>query len=143
VHAGDSSLVCSGRSGALVARVGVPLADAYLEFLGGRCRPNTVRAAATKTGLGGWSEVLRQELQPDVRVMVIEPGAVATELPDHIARTQTRPEIDQFYQQLAIPAEEIAAIISFCVSRPRAVSVNEVLVRPAAQALWTSMPPPR
>jgi hypothetical protein len=47
VHAGDSSLICSrGRSGKLVARVGVPLADAYLEFLGGRCRPNTVRAAA-------------------------------------------------------------------------------------------------
>jgi len=47
VHAGDSSLVCSrGRSGELVARVGVPLADVYLEFLGGRCRPNTVRAAA-------------------------------------------------------------------------------------------------
>jgi integrase/recombinase XerD len=47
VHAGDSSPVCSrDRSGALVARVGVPLADAYLEFLGGRCRPNTVRAAA-------------------------------------------------------------------------------------------------
>jgi integrase/recombinase XerD len=47
VHAGDSSLVCSrGRSGELVARVGVPLADTYLEFLGGRCRPNTVRAAA-------------------------------------------------------------------------------------------------
>jgi integrase/recombinase XerD len=46
VHAGDSSLVCSDRSGALVARTGVPLADVYLEFLGGRCRPNTVRAAA-------------------------------------------------------------------------------------------------
>jgi integrase/recombinase XerD len=47
VHAGDSSLVCSrDRSGALVARVGMPLVDAYLEFLGGRCRPNTVRAAA-------------------------------------------------------------------------------------------------
>ena len=47
MHAGDSSPVCSrDRSGALVARVGVPLADAYLEFLGGRCRPNTVRAAA-------------------------------------------------------------------------------------------------
>jgi len=46
VHAGDSSVVCSHRSGELVARTGVPLADAYLEFLGGRCRPNTVRAAA-------------------------------------------------------------------------------------------------
>jgi integrase/recombinase XerD len=47
VHAGDSGLICSrGRCGELVARTGVPLADAYLEFLGGRCRPNTVRAAA-------------------------------------------------------------------------------------------------
>jgi len=46
VHAGDLSLVCSHRSGVLVARTGVPLADVYLEFLGGRCRPNTVRAAA-------------------------------------------------------------------------------------------------
>ena len=46
MHAGDSSLVCSDRSGALVARTGVPLTDMYLEFLGGRCRPNTVRAAA-------------------------------------------------------------------------------------------------
>ena len=34
------------RSGELVVRVGVPLADVYLEFLGGRCRPNTVLAAA-------------------------------------------------------------------------------------------------
>ena len=46
MHAGDPSLVCSDRSGTLVARTGVPLADVYLEFLGGRCRPNTVRAAA-------------------------------------------------------------------------------------------------
>jgi NADP-dependent 3-hydroxy acid dehydrogenase YdfG len=37
--------------------------------------------AATKWGLNGWSESLRQELLPDVRVTVIEPGAVATELP--------------------------------------------------------------
>jgi NADP-dependent 3-hydroxy acid dehydrogenase YdfG len=37
--------------------------------------------AATKWGLNGWSESLRQELLPDVRVTLIEPGAVATELP--------------------------------------------------------------
>jgi integrase/recombinase XerD len=47
VHAGSSSLVCSrDRSGALVARVGVPLADAHLEFPGRPVPPNTVRAAA-------------------------------------------------------------------------------------------------
>ena len=43
--------------------------------------------AATKWGINGWSESLRRELLPDVRVTLIEPGAVATELPDHVTRT--------------------------------------------------------
>ena len=47
MHAGGLRPVCSrDRSVGLVARVGVPLAEVYLEFLGGRCRPNTVLAAA-------------------------------------------------------------------------------------------------
>ena len=47
VHAGDLCVVRSaGRGGGAAARIGVPLADVYLEFLGGRCRPNTVLAAA-------------------------------------------------------------------------------------------------
>ena len=53
--------------------------------------------AATKWGINGWSEALRQELQPDIRVMVIEPGAVATELTDHI----TDPETKQAAQQMS------------------------------------------
>ena len=46
--------------------------------------------AATKWGLGGFSEALRQELHPDIRVMLIEPGAVATELADHITHAETK-----------------------------------------------------
>ena len=47
MHAGDLSVVCSSdRFGGLAVCVGVPPADVYLEFLGGRCRPNTVLAAA-------------------------------------------------------------------------------------------------
>jgi NADP-dependent 3-hydroxy acid dehydrogenase YdfG len=53
--------------------------------------PGNAVYAATKWGINGWSESLRQELQPGVRVMVIEPGAVATELTDHI----TNPEAKQ------------------------------------------------
>jgi NADP-dependent 3-hydroxy acid dehydrogenase YdfG len=78
--------------------------------------------AATKFGLNGWSEVLRQELQPDVRVIVIEPGGVATEL--GAERSRGYP---------LIPVEQVAEIIAFCVSRPRTVSINEVLVRPTGQ----------
>src|SRR5215217_8215691 len=48
----------------------------------GRVAPAGFAAyAATKWGINGWSEALRVELQPDVRVIVIEPGATATELP--------------------------------------------------------------
>jgi NADP-dependent 3-hydroxy acid dehydrogenase YdfG len=46
---------------------------------GRTARAGNAAYAATKWGLNGWSEALRQELQPDVRVIVVEPGAVATE----------------------------------------------------------------
>ena len=59
-----------------------------LSSVAGRtARPGNAVYAATKWGMNGWSEALRQELQPAVRVTLIEPGAVATELPDHITRT--------------------------------------------------------
>jgi NADP-dependent 3-hydroxy acid dehydrogenase YdfG len=58
---------------------------------GRTARPGNAVYAATKWALvNGWSESLRQELQPDVRVIVIEPGAVATELTDHIAHAATK-----------------------------------------------------
>jgi NADP-dependent 3-hydroxy acid dehydrogenase YdfG len=89
--------------------------------------------AATKWGINGWSEALRQELQPDIRVIVIEPGAVATELTDHITDPQAKEGAQQFYAQVAITAEDVAEVIAFAVTRPRRVSLNEILLRPTAQ----------
>ena len=57
---------------------------------GRTARPGNAGYAATKWGMNGWSEALRQELLPDVRVIVIEPGAVATELTDHITDAETK-----------------------------------------------------
>jgi NADP-dependent 3-hydroxy acid dehydrogenase YdfG len=101
---------------------------------GRTARPGNAAYAATKWGLNGWSESLRQELQPDVRVIVIEPGAVSTELVDHITHGDTKQAIEQFYEATSITADDIAQIIAFAVSRPRSVSINEILVRPTAQA---------
>ena len=84
--------------------------------------------------MNGWSESLRQQLQPGVRVIVIEPGAVDTELPEHITHKETRSAVEQMYQATSISAQDIAEIIAFAVSRPRNVSLNEILVRPTAQA---------
>jgi NADP-dependent 3-hydroxy acid dehydrogenase YdfG len=89
--------------------------------------------AATKWGINGWSESLRQELQPDIRVMVIEPGAVATELTDHITDADTKYATQEFVRDLAITAPDIAEVIAFAVSRPRRMTLNEILVRPTAQ----------
>src|SRR3954454_18235778 len=96
-------------------------------------RPGNSVYAATKWGLNGWSEALRQELQPDVRVTLIEPGAVATELTDHITHSDTKQAAERMYEELAITAEDIAEVIAFAVGRPRRVTINEVLIRPTAQ----------
>jgi NADP-dependent 3-hydroxy acid dehydrogenase YdfG len=106
-----------------------------LSSVAGRtARPGNAVYAATKWGMNGWSESLRQQLQPDVRVIVIEPGAVATELTDHITHTETKAAAERMYEETSIAAQDIAEIIAFAVSRPRGVSLNEILVRPTGQA---------
>jgi NADP-dependent 3-hydroxy acid dehydrogenase YdfG len=101
---------------------------------GRTARAGNAAYAATKWGINGWSEALRQELQPDIRVTVIEPGAVATELTDHITDAETKLATQRFVKDLAITPMDIAEVIAFAVSRPRRMTLNEILVRPTAQA---------
>jgi NADP-dependent 3-hydroxy acid dehydrogenase YdfG len=100
---------------------------------GRTARPINGVYAATKWGINGWSESLRQQLQPDLRVIVVEPGAVGTELTDHITHAAVKEATEQFVKELAIPPEDIAEVIAFAVSRPRRMTLNEILVRPTAQ----------
>ncbi len=102
---------------------------------GRTAKPGSAVYNATKWGINGWSEALRQELQPDVRVIVIEPGAVATELTDHITSEEAKQGAEEMYADASISAEDIAEVIAFAVSRPSGVSLNEILIRPTAQAL--------
>jgi NADP-dependent 3-hydroxy acid dehydrogenase YdfG len=88
----------------------------------------------TKWGVGAFSEALRQEAVPiGVRVTVIEPGAVATELAGH-----NRPEVlEQIRKRFEgfplLAAEDIANAILYAIGQPPHVSVNELLVRPSGQ----------
>jgi NADP-dependent 3-hydroxy acid dehydrogenase YdfG len=102
---------------------------------GRTARPGSSVYNATKWGMNGWSEALRQELLPDVRVTIIEPGAVATELTDHITDAGVKQATEQFYDEVAITSEDVAEVIAFAVARPRRVSLNEILIRPTAQSL--------
>jgi NADP-dependent 3-hydroxy acid dehydrogenase YdfG len=100
---------------------------------GRTARAGNAAYAATKWGMNGWSEALRQELQPDIRVTLIEPGAVATELTDHITDPAAKQGAEQLYAQLAITADDVAEVIAFAVTRPRRMTLNEILLRPTSQ----------
>src|SRR5688572_31501985 len=107
-----------------------------ISSVAGRVAPAGFAAyAATKWGINGWSEALRVELQPDVRVIVIEPGATATELSDHITHADSRQANKTATAEMGIPAQDIADVIAFAVGRPQRVTLNEILVRPTAQAM--------
>jgi NADP-dependent 3-hydroxy acid dehydrogenase YdfG len=107
-----------------------------ISSVAGRVAPAGFAAySATKWGINGWSEALRVELQPDIRVMVIEPGAVATELSDHITHEDSKKSAQDYRDNVAIPAQDIAEVIAFALSRPKRTSLNEILVRPTVQAM--------
>ena len=75
-------------------------------------------------------ESLRLELQPDIRVIVIEPGAVATELTSHITHADSKRAAQEATANTHIAPNDIAEVIAFAISRPKHVALNEILVRP-------------
>ena len=91
--------------------------------------------SATKWALGGFSEGLRQEVRlNNVRVTLIEPGVVATELTDHITHQATKSAYEgRIAEMVPLEAEDIAAAVVYAVTQPLRVNVNEILIRPLEQ----------
>ena len=90
--------------------------------------------AGSKHAVGAISEGLRQELLEDnIRVTVVEPGAVATELTDHITDEDARESLSGLLKLERLQAEDIAEAIAYAVTQPERVSVNEILIRPTQQ----------
>ncbi|MEA2143408.1 MAG: hypothetical protein QOI64_1838 [Solirubrobacteraceae bacterium] len=88
----------------------------------------------TKHGVGAFSEALRQEVTGrHVRVSLVEPGAVDTELPDHVREEVREQAMGRLMNIERLEAEDIADAIAYIVSRPRHVAVNELLIRPTEQ----------
>ena len=88
----------------------------------------------TKHGVGAFSESLRQEVtKRHVRVSLVEPGAVATELSSH-NRAEIREQIQQRFGEVErMRSEDIADAIAYIVTRPWRVAINEMLIRPTEQ----------
>ena len=90
----------------------------------------------TKWGVGAFSEALRQEaLHAGIRVTIIEPGFVETELQGHNENPIVVEQIEKMQKQIGdlLQADDIADGIRWAVTRPPHVSVNEVLIRPTRQ----------
>ena len=89
----------------------------------------------TKFGVNGFTEALRQEItKRHVRVGVLEPGGVATELGSHNTG-RSASEIDAFYDTTeALAPEDIADGVAYMVTRPRHASIGELWIMPTDQA---------
>jgi NADP-dependent 3-hydroxy acid dehydrogenase YdfG len=97
--------------------------------------PNGAAYCATKFGVVAFSEALRKEVYQDrVRISVVEPGVVETELREHIGHAATRKAINDWAGSLRqLKAEDVARAIVFCVAQPPHVAINEILMRPTDQ----------
>ncbi len=88
----------------------------------------------TKHGVGAFSESLRQEVTgKHVRISLVEPGAVSTELASH-NRPEVREQMAKRFGDIErLEAPDIADAISYMVTRPRHMAINEILIRPTEQ----------
>ncbi len=88
----------------------------------------------TKHGVGAFSESFRQEFASrKLRSIIIEPGAVDTELSDHIRDGVREVVRERFADIEMLQADDIADAIAYAVTRPAHVSLNEILIRPTEQ----------
>jgi NADP-dependent 3-hydroxy acid dehydrogenase YdfG len=79
---------------------------------------------------------LRQEVKPyNIRTTAISPGAVATELPNSITEPDVAEGVQEFYKEIAIPAESFARAVAYAMSQPEEVDINEILFRATRQEL--------
>lgn len=88
---------------------------------------------ATKFAVHAISEGLRQEVGGDIRVTVISPGVVESELADSITDPAAKQGMDEF-RKISIPASAIARAITYAMEQPDEVDVSEIIIRPTASA---------
>lgn len=91
---------------------------------------------ATKHAVRAISEGLRQEVKPyNIRVTTISPGAVRTELTDHITEPGLSENVSKAVSEMGVAPSTMANMVAFAISQPDDVDVNEILFRPTAQPI--------
>jgi NADP-dependent 3-hydroxy acid dehydrogenase YdfG len=92
--------------------------------------------SATKFAVRALSDGLRQEMAThNIRTTIISPGAVRTELLDHISEKDVQKANQDYVAEVGVPAETFARLVAFAINEPEDVGINEILFRPTAQQL--------
>nr|WP_298165002.1 SDR family oxidoreductase [uncultured Pseudomonas sp.] len=86
---------------------------------------------ATKYAVRAISDGLRQEVGGDIRVTLVSPGVVESELAESISDAQSR-EMMREFRKIAITPDAIARAVAYAVEQPTDVDVSELIVRPTA-----------
>lgn len=98
--------------------------------------PGSTVYSATKSAVRVISEGLRQEVTPyNIRTTIISPGAVKTELLEHISDDEIQEANQEYVGEVGLDPNAFARLIAFAVSEPEEVDINEILFRPTAQEL--------
>jgi NADP-dependent 3-hydroxy acid dehydrogenase YdfG len=93
--------------------------------------PTAAVYCATKFAVAAITEGLRQEVGGDIRVTLVSPGVVESELAESISDAAGRAEM-RAYRQIALKPDAIARAIRFAIEQPADVDVSELIVRPTA-----------
>jgi len=96
--------------------------------------PNQSVYSATKFAVRAISEGLRQEAGEKLRVTIISPGFVRTNFAEGVTNPEVKAQLEGARDKFALPPEAIARAIVFAIEQPADVDVNEIIVRPTAQA---------
>lgn len=103
---------------------------------GHKVTPTAAVYAATKHAVRALTEGLRQEVKPyNLRTTVISPGAVDTELANHITDPEVATGIQQYNAEYSISPNTLARAVVYALSQPEDVDINEILFRPTRQEM--------
>ncbi|MCF2501307.1 MULTISPECIES: SDR family oxidoreductase [Dyadobacter] len=92
--------------------------------------------SATKFAVRALTEGLRMEVKPyNVRTTIVCPGAVKTELLEHITEADIQQANQDYVGAVGISPESFARVVAFAISQPDDVDINEVIFRPTAQEM--------
>jgi NADP-dependent 3-hydroxy acid dehydrogenase YdfG len=92
--------------------------------------------SATKFAVRALTEGLRMEVKPyNIRTTIVCPGAVKTELLEHITEADVREANEGYVGAVGISPDSFARVVAFAISQPEDVDINEVIFRPTSQEL--------